>query len=69
MFCGPVKPIYGALWLSGRLRSERWGVGNLPPPCCLIEQDTLLPEKYWYAQEVVAPSRHDGKIVDWDVKP
>ena len=26
--------------------------------------------KYWLIiQEVVAPSRHDWKIVDWDVKP
>ena len=52
------------------LRSERSGVRNLPPPCCVLEQDTLLPKKYWLnTQEVVAPSRHDYKIVDWDVKP
>ena len=25
-------------------RSERSGVRNLPPPCCVLEQDTLLPE-------------------------
>ena len=24
--------------------SERLGVLNLPPPCCVLEQDTLLPE-------------------------
>ena len=28
------------------------------------------PRKYWLiTQEAVAPSRHDWKIVDWDVKP
>ena len=27
-----------------RLRSERSGVRDLPPPCCVLEQDTLLPE-------------------------
>ena len=26
------------------LRSERSGVRDLPPPCCVLEQDTLLPE-------------------------
>ena len=27
-------------------------------------------QKYWLiTQEAVAPSRHDWKIVDWDVKP
>ena len=30
----------------------------------------LTPRKYWLiTQEAVAPSRHDWKIVDWDVKP
>ena len=30
----------------------------------------LPPRKYWLiTQEAVAPSRHDWKIVDWDVKP
>ena len=28
------------------------------------------PQKYWLiTQEAMAPSRHDWKIVDWDVKP
>ena len=26
------------------IRSERSGVRDLPPPCCVLEQDTLLPE-------------------------
>ena len=25
-------------------RSERSGVRDLPSPCCVLEQDTLLPE-------------------------
>ena len=30
----------------------------------------FTPQKYWLiTQEAVAPSRHDWKIVDWDVKP
>ena len=33
-------------WLSGRVSDsgERSRVRNLPPPCCVLEQDTLLPE-------------------------
>ena len=38
-------------------------------PCCVLEQDTLIPESTGNTQEAVAPSRHDRKIVDWDVKP
>ena len=30
----------------------------------------FTPRKYWLIiQEAMAPSRHDWKIVDWDVKP
>ena len=30
----------------------------------------FTPRKYWLiTQEPMAPSRHDWKIVDWDVKP
>ena len=35
------------------------GVRNLPPPCCVLEQDTLLPKSTGYNQEAVAPFRHD----------
>ena len=35
------------------------GVRNLPPPYCVIEQDTLLPENTGNTQKAVAPSRHD----------
>ena len=30
----------------------------------------FTPQKYWLiTQEAVAPSRHEWKIVDWDIKP
>ena len=34
---------------------EVW-VRNLPPLCCVLEQDTLLPERTGNIQEAVAPS-------------
>ena len=37
----------GEGWLSGRVSdsgARGRGVRNLPPPCCVLEQDTLLPE-------------------------
>ena len=34
-------------------------VPNLSLPCCVLEQDTLLPESTGNTQEAVAPSRHD----------
>ena len=40
-------------------RNQRSGVRNLPPPCCVLKQDTLLPESTGNTQEAVAPSRHD----------
>ena len=33
-----------AQWYGVGLRSERSGVRNLPPLCCVLEQGTLLPE-------------------------
>ena len=41
------------------LRSERSGFQNLPAPCCVLDQDTLLPESTGNTQEAVAMSRHD----------
>ena len=44
---------------------ERWthepevGVRNLPLQCCVLEQDTLLPESTGNTQEAMALSRHD----------
>ena len=43
-------------------------VQYLPPRCCVLEQDTLLPESTGNTQEGVASSCHDSKIVEWDVK-
>ena len=35
-----------------------------------LDADFFSPRKYWLiTQEAVALSRHDWKIVDWDVKP
>ena len=34
-------------------------VRNLPMLCCVLEQDTLLPESTGNTKEVVALSRHD----------
>ena len=45
------------------------GVRNLPPSCCVLKQDTLLPESTGNTQEAVTPSGHDWKIVGWDFKP
>ena len=55
----------GARWLSGRVSDSGargrglcpWARHFTPRNYCLI------------TQEAVAPSRHDWKIVDWDVKP
>ena len=42
-------------------RTPEREVGGLKPtpPCCALEQDTLLPESTGNTQEAVAPSRHD----------
>ena len=40
----PTRGSAVAQWSSVGFRSERSGVRNLPPPCCVHEQDTLLPE-------------------------
>ena len=40
-----------APWKSVGLRSERSGVRNLPLPCCVFEQDTLLLESTDNIQE------------------
>ena len=47
------------VWKSVGHRREGSGVRNLPPPCCVLKQDTLLSEITGNTQEVVAPSRHD----------
>ena len=66
------RPFYsgGARWLSGRV-SEREVRGSRPTSAVLCPWARhFTPRKYWLiTQEAMAPSRHDWKIVDWDVKP
>ena len=72
-FCVITSGAREARWPSGRAsdRSKRSGVrSSLRPPCCILEQDTFTSIKSaGNTQEEVAPSRHDWKIVDWNVKP
>ena len=50
---------------------EREVGGSIPTTAVLcLWARHFTPWKYWLiTQEAVAPSRHDWKIVDWDVKP
>ena len=50
---------------------EREVGGSIPTAAVLCSWARhFTPRKYWLiTQEAVAPSRHDWKIVDWDVKP
>ena len=62
----------GVRWLSGRVSdSGARGRGSIPTAAVLCPWARhFTPRKYWLiTQEAVAPSRHDWKIVDWDVKP
>ena len=64
--------VVGARWLSGRVSdSGARGPGfetYLRRVCPWARHFT--PRKYWLiTQEAMAPSRHDWKIVDRDVKP
>ena len=62
----------GARWLSGRVSdSGARGRGSIPTAAVLCPWARhFTPRKYWLiTQEAVAPSPHDWKIVDWDVKP
>ena len=45
----------GVRWLSGRASDS--AVQNLPLPCCVLEQDTLIPECTGNTQEAMAPFR------------
>ena len=63
----------GARWLSGRVSdSGARGPGFERPTAAVLCSWAryFTPRKYWLiTQEAMAPSRHDWKIVDWDVKP
>ena len=62
----------GARWLSGRVSdSGARGRGFETYRRRVVSlSKNFTPRKYWLiTQEAVAPSRHDWKIVDWDVKP
>ena len=50
---------------------EREVLGSKPTTAVLcLWARHFTPRKYWLiTQEAMAPSRHDWKIVDWDVKP
>ena len=50
---------------------EREVGGSIPTAAVLCPWARhFTPRKYWLiTQEAVTPSRHDWKIVDWDVKP
>ena len=49
----------GGSVVERRTPSREVGVRNLPPPCHILEQDTLLPESTGNTQEAMDPSRHD----------
>ena len=53
------------------LRDHKMRVSSIPTAAVLCPWARhFTPRKYWLmTQEAVAPSRHDWKIVDWDVKP
>ena len=61
----------GARWLSGRVSdsgARGRGFETYRLLCPVARHFT--PRKYWLiTQEAVAPSWHDWKIVNWDVKP
>ena len=49
-----------ACWYSLELWSERSGVRDLPPPCCVFEQIHIYsPKSTGNTQETMATSRHD----------
>ena len=53
-------------------RTPEWEIGGWKPTAAVLcpWARHFTPRKYWLiSQEAVVPSRHDWKIVDWDVKP
>ena len=56
----------GGSVIEGRTLEQEVGVQNLPPLCCVLEQDTLLPESTGTCntQEAVAPSHMTEKLLN-----
>ena len=42
-----------------RTPEQEVGRGDLPLPCCVLGQDTLLPESTGNTKDAMALSRHD----------
>ena len=73
------REVDGAYWFWGERGGsvvecrtpEREVRGSRPTAAVLCPWARhFTPRKYWLiTQEAMAPSRHDWKIVDWDVKP
>ena len=68
-----IKPLVGERGGSVvECRTPEREVGGSKPTAAVLcpWARHFTPRKYWLiTQEAVAPSRHDWKIVDWDVKP
>ena len=62
----------GARWLSGRVSdsgARGRGFETYRRFVVSLSKTLYSPKELVITQEAVAPSRHDWKIVDWDVKP
>ena len=60
----------GARWLSGRVSDSGAKGPGFETYLRRVVSLHFTPRKYWLiTQEAMAPSRHDWKIVDRDVKP
>ena len=49
----------GGSVVEGRIPEREVRIRSLHAPCCVLEQDTLLPENIGYTPEAVAPFQHD----------
>ena len=63
----------GARWPIGLLSKRSW-VRNLPPPCCVLEQDKftpqkVIPRKRWLHTDMTEKcfSLLFGKCVNWSI--
>ena len=59
IYINPKKGEHGGSLVERCTPEREVGVQNLPPPSCVLEQDTFLPESTGNIQEVVvAMSQH-----------